>query len=219
MPIGGSSLSVRAATRAKAAPFSAQRRKVRCGASDAIEDPSLNEVAFHCMKGSAHYRLPSGSLDHYTATTIGANHDATPSHANQGQHKHSEVDRSKRICRRVDMRTSRSQQTPSPSTPTLVEKLRPKAAQRLRVTERSVDALVRSPLQGTSFYYHAIRTRGGHYQGTRTSNQQRSVGSPARSATELRISSCLSACADLLVSSDERPRQVRWSHVHATARH
>ena len=106
------------------------------------------------------------------------------------------------------MRNSRSQQTPSPSTPTLVEKLRPKAAQRLRVTERSVDALVRSPLQGTSFYYHAIRTRGGHYQGTRTSNQQRSVGSPARSATELRISSCLSACADLLVSSDKRPRQV-----------
>ena len=80
------------------------------------------------MKGSKYYRLPSGLLDLYIATTIGANHDATPSHANQSQHKHSGVDRSKRICRRVDKRNSRNHQTPSPSTPTLVENLGPKAA-------------------------------------------------------------------------------------------
>ena len=74
------------------------------------------------MKGSGQYRLPSSLLDHSTATTTGATHDATPSHANQSQHKHSGVDRSNR------MRNSRNQQTSSPSTPTLVEDLGPKAA-------------------------------------------------------------------------------------------
>jgi hypothetical protein len=74
------------------------------------------------MKCSEQYRLPSRSLDHSTAATTGATHDAIPSHANQNQHKHSEVDRSNR------MRNSRNQQTSSPSTPTLVEDLGPKAA-------------------------------------------------------------------------------------------
>ena len=87
------------------------------------------------MKGSEQYRLPSRSLDHSTATTTGATHDATPSHANQRPHKHSGVDR----------RNSRNQQndnhTPSPSTPTLVEDLEPKAAQRLTVPRTSVDTL------------------------------------------------------------------------------
>ena len=95
------------------------------------------------MEGSEQYRLPSRSLDHSTATTTGATPDATPSHANQSQHRHNGVDK----------RNSRNQQNgnhaPNPSTPTLVEELGPKAAQRLRVPKRSVDTFVSSPLQGT----------------------------------------------------------------------
>jgi hypothetical protein len=115
---------------------------VRCGASDAIGDPSLNDTAFHCMKGSEQYRLPSRSPDHSTATTTGATHDATPSHANQNRHKHSGVDR------RNNHNQQNGNHAPSPSTPTLVEDLGPKAAQRLRVPKRSGDTFVNSPLLG-----------------------------------------------------------------------
>ena len=92
------------------------------------------------------YQLPSKSLDYSTAATTGATHDATPSHANPTRHKHSGVDRS--IGRLVDRKNTHNQ-TPSPSTPKLVERQGQKAVPRLRMPEGLCDALCVSPLQGS----------------------------------------------------------------------